>query len=186
MRMHVLSTKGLLTACGLTLLVLSSKSVLILNEEILIGLSFLAFVATIAHTLQQTVTEAFDTRKTLLTQELQAFFTIKEALMQQVFHQADTQLGLTQCMQTVQTLAQKDTVALQTQREHALQNMLYTHMQKKMKNMVVLRKECQEAIEHTCVQGYKPTVLHASQLDQKASSHASMNAAWTLVYVELS
>jgi hypothetical protein len=65
---------------GATLLfiVLSSKNILIYNEELLIALSFVAFVVTCAHTMGTSIAETFETRATQIQDELQAFLFLKK------------------------------------------------------------------------------------------------------------
>ena len=64
----------------LLFLVCSSKNILIYNEELLIALSFLAFIATSAHTMGDAIAETFQTRADQIQTELQAFFVAKETL----------------------------------------------------------------------------------------------------------
>jgi hypothetical protein len=61
-----------------------SNNIILYNEEIIITISFLGFLVTSVHLGQQTLAEAFDTRKALIQQELQAFFTTKEMLSHSV------------------------------------------------------------------------------------------------------
>jgi hypothetical protein len=164
-------------ALALALIVGLSNNILIWNEEILITLSFVGFLVTGAHLGQQTIAEAFDTRKTLIQQELQAFFTTKEMLLQEVAQQAVTQLAFTQCVQAFESLAHTEMLALQTHRESALQNTLYTQVQKKLKNMTYLEKDFQEATQHACMQAYKPSVFNTTQLDQQTAAPASLKKA---------
>ena len=67
---------------GLLFLVLSSKNIPIYNEELLILLSFIAFVATSAHTMGDSIAETFQSRRDLIQEELQAFFTSKQNMLQ--------------------------------------------------------------------------------------------------------
>ena len=78
----------------LLFLVCSSKNILIYNEELLIALSFLAFIATSAHTMGDAIAETFQTRADQIQTELQAFFVAKETLYQEVKHQIQMQQTL--------------------------------------------------------------------------------------------
>jgi hypothetical protein len=154
-----------------------SNNIILYNEEIIITISFLGFLVTSVHLGQQTLAEAFDTRKALIQQELQAFFTTKEMLLQEVAQQAVTQLAFTQCVQAFESLVQTEMLALQTQRESALQNTLYTQVQKKLKNMTYLEKGLQEATQHASMEAYKPAVFDTTQLAQKTAAPASLRKA---------
>jgi hypothetical protein len=162
---------------ALALIVGLSNNIILFNEEILITVSFLGFLVAFAHLGQQTIAEAFDTRKALIQQELQAFFTSKEMLLQEVAQQAVTQLAFTQCVQAFESLAHTEMLALQTHRESALQNTLYTQVQKKLKNMTYLEKDFQEATQHASLQAYKPAVFNTTQLAQKTAAPASLRKA---------
>ena len=88
----------------LLFLVCSSKNILIYNEELLIALSFLAFIATSAHTMGDAIAETFQTRADQIQTELQAFFVAKETLYQEVKHQIQMQQTLAQSMTVLGTL----------------------------------------------------------------------------------
>ena len=70
----------------LLFLVLSSKNILIYNEELLILASFIAFVVTSAHTGKEAIAETFQTRAKHIQDELEAFFVSKETLCHEVKH----------------------------------------------------------------------------------------------------
>jgi len=59
---------------GLAFVVLSSKNIIIYNEEILIGLSFLAFLLCSSMTLGESIREAFTFRKETIQKELQGSY----------------------------------------------------------------------------------------------------------------
>ena len=66
-------TQNFMYILGATLLfiVLSSKNILIYNEELLIALSFVAFVVTCAHTMGTSIAETFETIETNLCDQQQ-------------------------------------------------------------------------------------------------------------------
>ena len=70
---------------SLAFLVLSSKNIIIYNEEILIGLSFLAFLLFSSMTMGESIREAFTFRKETIQKELQTLHSTREAGLQATF-----------------------------------------------------------------------------------------------------
>ena len=62
----------------LLFLVLSSKNILIYNEELLIAASFVAFVVTSAHTMKDAIEETFQTRANIFKMSLKHFLYLKK------------------------------------------------------------------------------------------------------------
>ena len=61
----------------LALCVVSSKHILIYNEELLVLLSFVAFVVFCSHTMSETVHSTFQARSAAIEQELQAYLKLQ-------------------------------------------------------------------------------------------------------------
>ena len=131
----------------LLFLVCSSKNILIYNEELLIALSFLAFIATSAHTMGDAIAETFQTRADQIQTELQAFFVAKETLYQEVKHQIQMQQTLAQSMTALGTLVQHQLQDLHTQRAK-LSKIQYKHVQSHSYNTWYHNKM---QYMHTCI-----------------------------------
>lgn len=64
--------------------VLSSKHVIIYNEELLVALSFLAFILFVFHYFGNTVKESLDERRLGIQAELKRFFLLKKGSLQEL------------------------------------------------------------------------------------------------------
>jgi hypothetical protein len=64
--------------------VLSSKHIIIYNEELLVALSFLAFILFVFHYFGNTVKESLDERRLGIQAELERFFLLKRESLQEV------------------------------------------------------------------------------------------------------
>ena len=79
---------------GAAFLVLSSKNIIIYNEEILIGLSFLAFLAFTTVTMGENIREVLTLRKEIIQRELQKYLDTKELLLQNLVQEYKKNLAL--------------------------------------------------------------------------------------------
>jgi len=79
--------KNYIYAGLLAFLTLSSKSILIYNEEILITACFLSFIAFSYHTMSKSVTESLDERSQAIRDELQSYLIKKEEMIQELIGQ---------------------------------------------------------------------------------------------------
>lgn len=64
--------------------VLSSKHIIIYNEELLVALSFLAFILFVFHYFGNTVKESLDERRLGIQAELERFFLLKRESLQEL------------------------------------------------------------------------------------------------------
>jgi len=65
--------------------VVSSKHIIIYNEEILVALSFLFFVIFVSYYFGNNIKESLDERSTAIQSELQNFLTLKKDCLNQLF-----------------------------------------------------------------------------------------------------
>ena len=65
--------------------VISSKHIIIYNEEILVSLSFLFFVIFVSFYFGDTIKESLDERKKLIESELQNFLNLKKESYKTLF-----------------------------------------------------------------------------------------------------
>lgn len=78
----------------LALCVVSSKHILIYNEELLVLLSFVAFVVFCSHTMSETVHSTFQARSAAIEQELQAYLKLQEEYAQDLVSEHTNHLAL--------------------------------------------------------------------------------------------
>lgn len=152
---------------SLLFLVLSSKNILIYNEELLIALSFLGFVLFSTHTMSASVTEAFEARRTTIQQELQAYYQLKEALLLELLEAQQKRKNLGESLRLLGQLSVNDIAFFQEQREQALLTIFTSQMHQKLKLLVHHEKSGQEALSHTLVLSFRDAVLEKFQRERK-------------------
>ena len=81
--------------------VLSSKHIIIYNEEILVAITFFAFVYFVYRYFGQTIQESLDERSQGIRQELEAFFVLKKAALQEVIQEHKKVSSLTSALQNL-------------------------------------------------------------------------------------
>lgn len=156
---------------SLLFLVLSSKNILIYNEELLIALSFLAFIATSVSTAGASLEDTFHSRKMLIQEELQAFFTSKETLLQEVKKQAMMQSALAHSMQALGTLVQKELQHLHAQRDMTVKNTVQAHMLSQLHAMMDKTQSAYTRVHTVSSVSYASMMMHAYAMD-KENMHA--------------
>ena len=117
---------------GLTFLVLSSKNIIIYNEEILIGLSFIAFLIFSSITLGESIREAFTFRKETIQKELQKYLDVKEALLQDLLTEYKKALLLEGQVAQLREQSCKELRTLHSTREAGLQATFATQLRNKL------------------------------------------------------
>jgi len=78
----------------LALCVVSSKHILIFNEELLVLLSFVLFVLFCSHTMSDAVHSTFTDRRTQIENELQAYLKLQEEYAQELVQDHTQHLAL--------------------------------------------------------------------------------------------
>jgi hypothetical protein len=81
--------------------VLSSKHIIIYNEEILVTITFFAFVYFVYRYFGQTIQESLDERSQGIRQELESFFVLKKTALEEVVQEHKRVAALTQALQNL-------------------------------------------------------------------------------------
>ena len=152
---------------GLLFLVLSSKNILIYNEELLILLSFIAFVATSAHTMGDSIAETFQSRRDLIQEELQAFFTTKETMLHELKQQTILQTELANSMIALGSLVQKELQTLHAQRDMTVKNTVQTHTMAQLQQMMAGEQASYARVHTMTSAAYKFMMIEAYHMDKE-------------------
>ena len=168
-------------SAGLLFLVLSSKNILIYNEELLILLSFIAFVATSAHTMGDSIAETFQSRRDLIQEELQAFFTTKETMLHEVKHQTIMQTALANSMIAIGSLVEKELQTLHAQRDLTVKNTVQTHTMTQLQHMMAGEQASYARVHTLSSTAYKFMMIDAYHMDKKNMHEQFMENALHLL-----
>ncbi len=152
---------------GLTFLVLSSKNIIIYNEEILIGLSFIAFLIFSSITLGESIREAFTFRKEKIQKELQKYLDVKEALLQDLLTEYKKALLLEGQVAQLREQSCKELRTLHSTREAGLQATFATQLRNKLQILSQIEQKGQETVQRNWQQGLKYGVLEAFRQSKK-------------------
>ena len=152
---------------GLTFLVLSSKNIIIYNEEILIGLSFIAFLIFSSITLGESIREAFTFRKETIQKELQKYLDVKEALLQDLLTEYKKALLLEGQVAQLREQSCKELRTLHSTREAGLQATFATQLRNKLQILSQIEQKGQETVQRNWQQGLKYGVLEAFRQSKK-------------------
>ena len=168
-------------SAGLLFLVLSSKNILIYNEELLILLSFIAFVATSAHTMGDSIAETFQSRRDLIQEELQAFFTAKETMLHEVKHQTIMQTALANSMIALGSLVEKELQTLHAQRDLTVKNTVQTHTMTQLQHMMAGEQASYARVHTLSSTAYKFMMIDAYHMDKENMHEQFMENALHLL-----
>ena len=134
---------------------LSSKNILIYNEELLIAASFVAFVVTSAHTMKDAIEETFQTRAKHIQDELEAFFVSKETLCHEVKHNVQIQKKLAQSILALGALVVVNVEAIHTQRALALRHAIHSQTLTQLQQMISQQHAVQGHLHNVTCASYK-------------------------------
>nr|QIQ23017.1 ATPase subunit 4 [Coleochaete scutata] len=132
----------------LALSVLSSKQVLLYNEEIVVALSFLGFVVFIRRTFGETIKATFEARSIAILEELQQSLLISEVKISELMDhhesrsnslQLSTQMITDSCLQEIRTRC----VPLCSP---TVQTLLHQQIDEKLKKLVGAQQRCRASL----------------------------------------
>ena len=164
---------------GLAFVVLSSKNIIIYNEEILIGLSFLAFLLCSSMVLGESIREAFTFRKETIQKELQNYVDVKEALLQDLLSEYKKTAFVEEQIAQVREQSCKELKVLHTTRETGLHATFATQLRNKLNILAQLEQKGQETVQRQWQQGLKYGVLDAFRQSKKAVAPQLLHQALT-------
>jgi F0F1-type ATP synthase membrane subunit b/b' len=153
---------GLLAFC-----VLSSKHIVLYNEEILVACSFLAFLVFCFHTLSDTVAESFQARSDAIQTELQNYLTLKEDYVQDLLSQHKEQLDLHTALTLLKEFSVTDMHAIGSSRERTLQSLFAHQVQHKLKSLVYANQSFNAKLQSLVALGFRDAVIEEYQKSKK-------------------
>lgn len=152
---------------SLAFLVLSSKNIIIYNEEILIGLSFLAFLLFSSMTMGESIREAFTFRKETIQKELQKYLDVKESLVQDLLIEYKKTLALGAQIAQLREQSCQELKTVHSTREAGLQATFATQVRNKLHILSQIEQKGQETVQRNWQQGLKYGVLEAFRQSKK-------------------
>lgn len=127
--------------------VLSSKNILIYNEETLVALSFFAFVFFVLHYFGNTITDSLNERSQIIREEFQNFLIIKEQSFHELLNQHQKVSKLVKALGVLNAFTKTELKNLNTNGEKALKNMFSSRIQNKLKTLSFSKLMVQQKLQ---------------------------------------
>jgi len=143
----------------LIFIVLSSKHILLFNEETLVALSFMCFMFCSYHYLSDTVSDSLNERSNIIREELQTFLKLKEELTIELIKEHKKQIELNRLMQEVSAFSCSEVITVVTQRESALKSIFTLQIQTKLKTLILSQIVLQHKLQKRMTNNFRKSVF---------------------------
>jgi hypothetical protein len=157
--------------------VLSSKNILIYNEETLVALSFFFFFFFVLHYFGNTIKESLNERSQVIREELQNFLILKEKSFQDLLNQHQKVSRLMNAMVVLNTFTKNELNSLNSNSEKALNNLFSSRIQNKLKTLVLSKLMMQQTLQSLLSEIIISNVLVAFPKAGKQAIQGSKNKA---------
>lgn len=127
--------------------VLSSKNILIYNEETLVALSFFSFVFFVLHYFGNTITDSLNERSQIIREEFQNFLIIKEQSFHELLKQHQKVSKLVKALGVLNSFTKIELKNLNTNGEKALKNIFSSQIQSKLKTLSFSKLMVQQKLQ---------------------------------------
>ena len=119
----------------LAFIVLSSKHILLYNEETLVVISFIGFIYTCQKMAGDSIESSLNERSQAITTELLNFINLKEQLIQELILEHKKQLSVNSFIKNLRQYSLNKLNYLATERKRALTSLFMNQMENKLKNL---------------------------------------------------
>jgi hypothetical protein len=143
--------------------VLSSKNILIYNEETLVALSFFCFIFFVFQYFGATIKDSLNERSQIIQHELQNFINLKESSFNELLKEHQKVSGLVNAMKTLDIFTNRELKTLNVHGEKALINMFIHQMQHKLKTLSFSKLMLQQKLQFLLSENVLSNVLVAFQ-----------------------
>ena len=154
--------------------VLSSKNILIYNEETLVALSFFCFIFFVLHYFGNTIKDSLNERSQVIGEELQNFLILQENSFQEVLTLHQKVSGLLKVLGVLNAFTKNELNALNISGDKELKNMFHLRIQNKLKTLAFSKLMMQQKLQYLLSEKILSTVLVAfSKKNQGAAKLAA-------------
>ena len=152
----------------LAFIVLSSKNIIIYNEETLVALSFLAFVYFVYQYLGITVRDSLNERSAGIQVELQNFLTFKKTSLQEIFKEHQKVLNLNAALQNVCAFTKKELMSAGLGVKQGCNSYLNLQIEQQLTTLYLSKTPLQQKLQQLMAKNLFSSVL--LKLEQKKSN----------------
>jgi len=143
--------------------VLSSKNIIIYNEETLVTLSFFCFIFFISHYFGTTIKNALNERSEIIQQELQNFLYIKENSFKELLTEHQKVSGLVKALKTLSHFTTTELSTLNSNSQKALVNVFIDQIYLKLKTLSFSKLMLQQKLQYLISENILSNVLLSYQ-----------------------
>ena len=143
--------------------VLSSKHIIIYNEETLVALSFFFFIFFVSRYFGTTITESLNERSNIIQQELQNFLNIKETSFKELLAEHQKVFDLVKTLKALNMFTTSELFILNSNSQKALKNVFIEQIQLKLKTLAFSKLMLQQKLQYLLSESILSNVLLAYQ-----------------------
>ena len=121
------------------LVAMSSKGIILYNEEILVALAFVSFVSFCVTNYSSTVAESLDDRANSIQEELQTYLTLKESYLRSLIDTHKKQVDLSAVILSLNSFSSSCLVEHTAQRESELERNVTNQVSSQLKSLAGMR-----------------------------------------------
>lgn len=147
----------------LSFCVLSSKNILIYNEETLVALSFFCFLYFVYRYFGITIRDSLNERSQYIQEELQNFLTLKSSSYKELLKEHQKVSGLVKAMKNIDIFTNRECTRLNQHGKKALKNLFVLQLQQKLKNLAFSNSILQQKLQHLLAESVFSHVLLSFQ-----------------------
>jgi F0F1-type ATP synthase membrane subunit b/b' len=151
--------RAFLTFGILCFAVLSSKQILLYNEELLVALSFVGFIVVCFRYISGSISDSFKARQNAIQLEVEESLRLKEEGLCDLLETHKHHLDFLNALQSIRVFTCAEIDALAKLREQTLQTVFSHQVNHKLKTLSGLTQKFQAKLQETVVEGFQPTVL---------------------------
>ena len=149
--------------------VLSSKHIIIYNEETLVALSFLAFVFFISHYFGTTIQESLSERSETIKSELQNFLTLKQESLQELLKEHHRISHLKATFDGLSSFTQKELLPIGKSSAASCHRLISQQIEQKLQTLAFSRSALQQRLQQLMAKNILSLVLvQIGRLEKKS------------------
>jgi hypothetical protein len=163
--------------------VFSSKHIIIYNEEILVVLSFLAFIFFSSRMLNESIENSLNERSLAIYTELQNSVVLKENLLSELVGEHKKQLILHEFLTGLREFFLNELYQISIKREKCLNFVLVNQLQQKLEVLTFSQNITQENLQTTLLKGFRGSLLEEFYVSKKTLKSKLLQQAIRASYI---
>lgn len=165
--------RNLAIVFGLSFLVLSSKQIIVYNEEILVALTFTGFIWFVAKYYGKDIAESLDERASGIQTELERGLNLQQDFLNESLKVHQNTLAFVDVCDTLNQFVQKDVKDLQKSREHNVGGNFQNQIHSQLVHLSHANVNLMPRMQATWANGFR-----ASVYEKVKTSKKSIHKAW--------